>query len=176
MPRESRFGGRDYLIGALGVLSPSGRGTLPLRRELTRLGTETSHGVGSTSQITGQLTDTTTKLDAGRQFFLTALGLLRNPQAFYRGGGHSVKHALTKVIFSKLYLDMQDTTLVNNHDLTPGISGLIEAEAPPTGAATLSAIGKTTAGTSRAGTAAGPSWRRGLRSTIFLMPIYSAGP
>jgi len=39
-----------------------------------------------------------------------------------------VKHALAKVIFSQLYLDMRDTVLVNNHDLTPGIGSLIETE------------------------------------------------
>jgi len=39
-----------------------------------------------------------------------------------------VKHALTKVIFSKLYLDMRDTALVSHHDLTPGLGDLIEAE------------------------------------------------
>jgi len=36
------------------------------------------------TEITGQLTDSTTKLDVGRQFFLSALELLRDPQAFYR--------------------------------------------------------------------------------------------
>ena len=39
-----------------------------------------------------------------------------------------MKHALTKVIFSKLYLDMRDTALVSHHDLTPGLGDLIEAE------------------------------------------------
>ena len=76
----------------------------------------------------GQLADTTTKIDTEKTFFLTALELLSDPQAFYRRGGASVKHALTKVIFSKLYLDMRDTALVSNHDLTPGLGDLIEAE------------------------------------------------
>ena len=80
------------------------------------------------AEIEGQLADTTTKLDAGKTFFLTALELLSDPQAFYRRGGSAVKHALTKVIFSKLYLDMRDTTLVSHHDLTPGLGDLIEAE------------------------------------------------
>ena len=75
----------------------------------------------------GQLADTTTKIDTEKTFFLTALELLSDPQAFYRRVGASVKHALTKVIFSKLYLDMRDTALVSNHDLTPGLGDLIEA-------------------------------------------------
>lgn len=82
------------------------------------------------AEIEGQLTDTTTKLDAGNTFFPTAPELLCDPQACYRRGSMGVKHALAKVIFSKLYLDMGDTALVNNHDLTPGIGGLIEAEEP----------------------------------------------
>jgi len=36
------------------------------------------------AEIEGQLTDTTTKLDAGNTFFPTALELLRDPQACYR--------------------------------------------------------------------------------------------
>jgi hypothetical protein len=39
-----------------------------------------------------------------------------------------VKHALTKVIFPKLYLDMRNTTLVSHHDLAPGLGDLIEVE------------------------------------------------
>ena len=39
-----------------------------------------------------------------------------------------MKHALTKVIFSKFYLDMRDTTFVSHHDLTPGLGDLIEGE------------------------------------------------
>ncbi len=83
---------------------------------------------GERAEIEGQLADTTSKLDAGKTFFLTALELLSDPQAFYRRGGASVKHALTKVIFSKLYLDTRDTALVSAHDLTPGLGDLIEAE------------------------------------------------
>jgi site-specific DNA recombinase len=75
------------------------------------------------TEIEGQLADTTTKLDAGKTFFLTALELLSDPQAFYRRGGSTVKHALTK-----LYLDMRDIAVVSSHDLTPGLGDLIEAE------------------------------------------------
>jgi hypothetical protein len=59
---------------------------------------------------------------------LSALELLRDPQTFYRRGGPNVRHALTKVIFSRLYLDMHDTALVTAHDLTPSIGALVEAE------------------------------------------------
>ena len=84
------------------------------------------------AEIQGQLADTTTKLDAGRQFFTLALDLLADPQAFYRRGNAHVRHALTKVIFSRLYLDRQSqqhsTTLVSSHDLADGLGDLIEAE------------------------------------------------
>lgn len=60
------------------------------------------------AEIQGQLADTTTKLDSGRRFFTLALDLLADPQAFYRRGNARVKQALTKVIFSKLYLDRQE--------------------------------------------------------------------
>lgn len=39
-----------------------------------------------------------------------------------------MKHALTKVIFVKLCLDMRDVALVSAHDLTPGLGDLIGAE------------------------------------------------
>jgi site-specific DNA recombinase len=58
--------------------------------------------VSERAEIEGQLTNATTKLDAGNTFFLTALELRRDPQAFYRWGSMGVKHALAKVIFSKL--------------------------------------------------------------------------
>jgi site-specific DNA recombinase len=83
---------------------------------------------GQRAEIEGQLADTTSKLDMGRKFFLTALELLRDPQAFYRRGGAGVKHALTKVIFSKLCLDMRDIAVVSAHDLTDGLGDLIAAE------------------------------------------------
>ncbi|MGH3799922.1 MAG: hypothetical protein ACRDTD_07300 [Pseudonocardiaceae bacterium] len=87
------------------------------------------HAIASErAEIEGQLADTASKLDTGRQFFLTALELLRDPQAFYRRGSASIKHALTKVIFAKLYLDMQDIALVSGHDLGEGLGDLIEAE------------------------------------------------
>ncbi|WP_414636471.1 recombinase family protein [Actinophytocola sp.] len=80
------------------------------------------------AEIEGQLADTTTKLDTGRQFFLTALELLKDPQAFFMKGGAGIKKALTKVIFAKLYLDARELVTVSEHELTPGISGLVEAE------------------------------------------------
>jgi transposase-like protein len=67
-------------------------------------------------------------LDQGRQFFLLALDLLRDPQGFYQRGNSNVKHALTKVIFAKLYLDATATTNVSAHDLTQGVGDLVEAE------------------------------------------------
>lgn len=84
------------------------------------------------AEIEGQLADTTTKLDAGRQFFTLALDLLANPQAFYRRGNARVKQALTKVIVSKLYLDRESQqssgALVSGHDLADGFGDLVEAE------------------------------------------------
>ena len=65
-----------------------------------------------------------------------------------------MKHALTKVIFSKLYLDMRDTALVSHHDLTPGLGDLIEA--------TACKAGRAAPGMTGAGTTAGPSTSRGL--------------
>jgi len=90
-----------------------------------------------------------------------------------------LKHALTKVIFSKLYLDMHDTTLVNNHDLTPGISGLIEAELHTR---TYYRRSDTLSGweddswNEQGWNSSRPFLRKGLRSTIFPTPTYSAGP
>jgi hypothetical protein len=77
------------------------------------------------AEITAQLASTTSKLSEGRRFFQTALDLLSDPQAFYRHGGTAVKRALTKVIFTKLYIDDGEVT---GHDLTAGIHGLITAQ------------------------------------------------
>jgi hypothetical protein len=52
-------------------------------------------------QITGQLTDITTRLTAGREFFL----LLSDPQAFYDQSGISLKRAMNKIVFIKLFVD-----------------------------------------------------------------------
>jgi site-specific DNA recombinase len=81
------------------------------------------------TEIEGQLADTATKLDAGREFFLTALELLSDPQGFYCRGNAKVKHALTKVIFSKLYINKHETARVSGHDLADGFGDLVEAEA-----------------------------------------------
>ena len=50
--------------------------------------------------------------------------LTEDPQGFYRRGSASIEHALTKVIFAKLYLDMRDAVTVSSHDLTDGLSDL----------------------------------------------------
>ena len=80
------------------------------------------------AEITAQLADTTTKLDTGWQFFLTALELLSDPQGFYTRGNEKVRHALTKIVFSKLYLDRQDVTEVSRHDPAEGFGELLAAE------------------------------------------------
>ena len=94
------------------------------------------------AEITAQLASTTSKLSEGRRFFQTALDLLSDPQAFYRHGGTAVKRALTKVIFTKLYIDDGEVT---GHDLTAGIHGLITAQhqaAQPTPVGTHSRLSK----------------------------------
>jgi hypothetical protein len=48
------------------------------------------------AQLQGQLADITTRLDTGRQYFLTALDLLSDPEAMYRRGDDDIEHALTK--------------------------------------------------------------------------------
>ncbi|NUT48656.1 MAG: hypothetical protein HOV94_15315 [Saccharothrix sp.] len=85
------------------------------------------------TEIQGQLTDTSSKLDQGREFFTAALALLADLQGFYRRGSDAVKRAMTKVIFNKLHIDAEN---VAGHDLTDGIKGLVEAGAT-TGQATL---------------------------------------
>jgi len=84
------------------------------------------------AQIESQLSGTTTKLDTGRQYFLTALDLLADPQAMYRRGNDDVKHALAKVIFNKLYIDKptddRGTSVIR--DTPPdGLSALLQAQA-----------------------------------------------
>lgn len=74
--------------------------------------------------IQSQLTDTTNKLEEGRQFFGAALTLLADPQGFHRRGSDAVKRAVTKVIFHKLHIDAED---VAGHTLTDGIHGLVQA-------------------------------------------------
>lgn len=80
------------------------------------------------AEIEAQLAYTTTKLDSGRQFFMTALELLADPQGYYLRGNAKVRPALTKVIFSKLYLDKDEAAGVSHRDLADGFSVLLEAE------------------------------------------------
>jgi site-specific DNA recombinase len=75
-------------------------------------------------EIQAQLTDTTSKLEEGQQFFAAALALLANPQGFYQRGSDGVKRAITKVIFSELHVDVE---VIAGHDLADGMKGLIEA-------------------------------------------------
>jgi site-specific DNA recombinase len=84
------------------------------------------------AQIEARLADTTTKLDTGRQYFLTALDPLTDPQAMYRRGNDDVEHALAKVIFNKLYVDKptddRGTSIIR--DTPPkGISLSLQAQA-----------------------------------------------
>ncbi len=84
------------------------------------------------AEIAAQLADTTSKLDAGRQYFALALELLSDPQGFYRRGNAAVKKALTKLVFAKINLDAHDPegqereAVVVSHQLTEGINALVE--------------------------------------------------
>ncbi len=60
-------------------------------------------------EISGQLADSTTRLATGRQFFLAALELLREPKAFYEQGGTSLKE-------------------ISGHDLAEAVRDVAEAE------------------------------------------------
>ena len=74
--------------------------------------------------ILNKLADTTGKIDIGRRFFLSALDLLRDPQRFYTDAGTSLRRALNKVIFERLYVDVDGVT---GHVLKDGLSALVEA-------------------------------------------------
>jgi site-specific DNA recombinase len=89
-----------------------------LRRKLNAIAVERS-------EISGQMADTTTRLDVGREFFLAALALLRDPQAFYEKGGTSLKRAMNKIIFTKLYVDGEE---ISGHELGDGVRDLVEAQ------------------------------------------------
>ena len=108
-----------------------------------------------------------------------ALDLLRDPQAFYRRGRGAVKYALTKVIFTKLYSDMQEVTLVSSHDLAEGLGDLIEADQRRR---TYYRHSDSLSGwegdtwSDGAGTTAGPSRRKSPRLMILVEQTYSAGP
>jgi hypothetical protein len=77
------------------------------------------------SEISDQLADATTRLATGRQFFLAALELLRDPRAFYEEGGTSLKRAMNKVIFAKLLVDGEEIT---GHELGEAVRDVIQAE------------------------------------------------
>lgn len=72
------------------------------------------------TEIQSQLKDTSSKLDHGRQFFLAAMKLLQDPQAFYIQCGTSLKKAMNKVIFEKLFVEDGEIT---GHDDGDGQAG-----------------------------------------------------
>jgi len=76
-------------------------------------------------QIRGQVDDTGTRLEVGRQFFLAALALLRDPQAFYEQGGTSLRQAMNKLIFAKLYVDAEE---ISGHELAETVRDLVTAD------------------------------------------------
>jgi Resolvase, N terminal domain/Recombinase len=77
------------------------------------------------TEIDRQLLDTRSRLATGRQFFLLALDLLKDPQACYRQAGSDLRRAMNKVIFTKLYLD---DTHIDRDDLAPGFQEIIQAD------------------------------------------------
>jgi site-specific DNA recombinase len=77
------------------------------------------------AEIAAQLADTSSRLETGRAFFLGALELLRDPQAFYRQGGTSLKRAMNRVIFTKLYVDGEDVT---RDELGEAVRDVLEAQ------------------------------------------------
>ncbi|WP_410671267.1 recombinase family protein [Amycolatopsis sp. cmx-4-68] len=75
--------------------------------------------------IAGQLADATSKLATGREYFLSALALLRDPAAFYERGGTALKKAMNKLVFEKLYVDGE---VVSGHELAETVRDVIEAD------------------------------------------------
>jgi DNA invertase Pin-like site-specific DNA recombinase/Mor family transcriptional regulator len=75
--------------------------------------------------IEEQLEDASATLETGRQFFDAAMRLLSDPQKFYLEAGTSLRKAMNKVIFGKLFVDNGHVT---SHELTPGLHELVEAE------------------------------------------------
>jgi hypothetical protein len=71
------------------------------------------------------LADATTKLDTGRQFLLAAMQLLSDPKTFYGQVGSSLKRAMNKIIFTKLYVDGEDIT---GHELGEAVRDVLEAQ------------------------------------------------
>jgi|SRR5215470_11239621 len=76
-------------------------------------------------QIAGQLADASTRLEAGRAYFLAALELLRDPKTFYEQGGTSLKRAMNKIVFAKLYVDGEE---ISRHELAETVREVLEAE------------------------------------------------
>lgn len=76
-------------------------------------------------EISGQLADATSRLAAGREFFLAALALLRDPKAFYDQAGTSLKRAMSKIIFTKLCVDGEE---ISDHVLGEVVRDLVEAD------------------------------------------------
>ena len=75
--------------------------------------------------LRSQLMSTVGKLDTGRQYFQMALDLLADPQRLYRQAGTSLKRALNKVIFAKLYV--QDDGVLASQ-FTAGLAPILAAE------------------------------------------------
>jgi hypothetical protein len=76
-------------------------------------------------EVHEQLQDTSGKLDTGRQFFVAAMELLQDPQVFYTRCGTSLKKAMNKVIFDKLYVEDGEIT---GHKLSETAKIVVEAE------------------------------------------------
>jgi site-specific DNA recombinase len=76
------------------------------------------------ARITEQLADTGSKLDIGRRFFLAALDLLSDPRTFYEHAGTSVRQAMNKVIFTKLWVQNGEIT---GHEPTATMAPLLAA-------------------------------------------------
>ena len=97
------------------------------------------------ADIETQLAETGSKLDTGRRFFLLALDLLADPQAFYRAAGDRLRRSMKQLIFRKLYVDEDG---VDRMELAPGFRELVQAHRP-TAAANPSAAAQTSDHASR---------------------------
>jgi site-specific DNA recombinase len=88
-----------------------------LRRKLDSIQAERS-------QLQDQLADASSRLDIGRAFFIAALALLRSPQEHYQRVGTSLKRAMNKLIFTKLYVDADE---IGDHELADPVRDLVVA-------------------------------------------------
>jgi hypothetical protein len=87
-----------------------------------RLDSDTNPSVRTDAGVTG------CRLPAAswrRQFFAAALALLADPQGFYQRGSGTVKRAMTKVIFSKLYVGAEQ---IAGHELTEAFDHVADAD------------------------------------------------